>query len=93
MTAAPPITLLAVFAAMSQVKRIKRILEAGGSCFESERTPHCISSGGCSVSIRCTPESLPLVLDAAGGLGIEPKGIHEEHGNAGAIHYTPYIPG
>ncbi|MBP1625637.1 MAG: hypothetical protein H6Q00_112 [Holophagaceae bacterium] len=87
------VALLVVFAAMSQVKRVKRILEADGAYYEIERSPHCISTGGCSVSIRCTPLTLPLVLDAAGGLGIEPKGVHYERQQDGSLSYAPYLPG
>jgi hypothetical protein len=68
---------LVVFAAMSQVKRVRKTLELGGaSPFEILRSPHCISSGGCSIAIRCQDPDIPLIVATATGLGIAPKGVY-----------------
>jgi len=93
MTASPLPAYLVVFAALSQVKRVKRVLEADGAYFDIQRSPQCISPGGCSFSIRCTPPALPQILAVARDLGIEPKGTFREHEDQGQIAYLPLAPG
>lgn len=69
---------LVVFAAMSQVKRVRKTLElAGASPFEILRSPHRISSGGCSIAIRCQEPEITLIVATATGLGIAPKGVYQ----------------
>ena len=81
---------LIVFAAMSQVRRVKKVLEAGGAYYEILRSPHCISPGGCSYSIRCAETEIPRVLAVTGELSIPVSGVYGERRVENQARYEPY---
>jgi hypothetical protein len=80
---------LIVYAALSQVKRVKSMLESGGDFFETLRSPHCIASGGCSYAIRCTAEQASPIRQISLDLGIIPSGFYREVATEGTISYLP----
>jgi hypothetical protein len=76
---------LLVYAALSQVKRIKKVLEANGDYFDIVRSPHCLSAGGCSFSIRCAVEDIPRIAAITRDQGIALKGAYRERGPQGRL--------
>jgi hypothetical protein len=69
---------LVVYASMSQVKRVKSALEKDGGYVDITRTPHCVSTGGCSTAIRCKQGQLVRVVLASAALQIPVQGAYAE---------------
>lgn len=82
--------ILAVFASLNQVALLKRILYRQGVYVEMLRTPHCLSSTGCSFAIRCEAQHWQQVQEAYKEMQATPGGVFEETRESGAPQYVPY---
>jgi hypothetical protein len=80
---------LVVYAALSQVKRVKKVLETENDYFDIVRSPHCLAVGGCSYAIRCAEADIPRLESATRRLGIEWKGVFRERNTQGVTVYEP----
>jgi hypothetical protein len=81
-------TCLVVFASLNQVALLKRSLYRMGVFVEMQRTPHCLSTTGCSFALRCERHELPLLQMKCKEMSIEPGGIFEETRQADGAHYV-----
>ncbi|HBF34382.1 TPA: hypothetical protein DDW35_07440 [Candidatus Sumerlaeota bacterium] len=80
---------LVIYASMSQVKRVQGELEKNGGRVNVTRTPHCISTGGCSTAIRCKQGQLSKVVAASATLDIPVEAAYAELPGFDGPDYQP----
>lgn len=80
---------IVVFASLNQVALLKRSLIRQGVFVDMLRTPHCLSSTGCSFALRCERRQIVAIEEACGKLAISPGGTFKESVHDGGVEYRP----